>query len=113
MKGKQMVVPDEGASRALCRYLGRRVHSTDGRTLGVVADVLADARSGAVQWLVVRVAGMRSRYRTVPVNVSIEVRGRLVVPTSRHMLLAGPPVELGVALTSPDELRLRAHWTTH
>ena len=108
-----MVVPEQGPRRVLCRYVGRRVRTIDGRVLGDIDDVLVDARSGAVQWLVLRVRGMRRRHRAIPVNLSIEVRGQLVVPTTRHTLLAAPHVRLGGALTASQERRLRAHWTTY
>lgn len=107
-----MVVPEERTRRDLWRYVGRRVCTIDGRHLGDVDDVLVDARSGAVQWLVLRMRGVRRRHRAVPVNLSIEVHGQLVVPTSRRTLLAAPHVSLGGSLTSSQERSLRAHWTS-
>lgn len=104
---------DENACVALDTYLGRMVRTAGGSALGRVSDVLADARSGTPQWLVVRVRGLRPRHRAVPIALCLESRGRLVVPTSVRQLLDGPSVRLRSPLTNRDELALRSHWSTH
>lgn len=102
---------DRKACDALERYLGREVHAADGTLLGRVSDVLADARGGPPDWLVVRLVGPLPRHRAIPLRMSIEVTGRLLVPTSRAALRSAPAVRLGRGLTAPEELRQRRHWS--
>lgn len=102
---------DRKTREALERYLGREVHAADGTLLGHVSDVLADARGGALDWLVVRLVGPLPRHRAIPLRMSIEVTGRLLVPTSRAALRSAPAVRPGRGLTAPEELRQRHHWS--
>lgn len=104
--------PDEGERPALRRYLHREVRAADGELLGHVSDVLADPGSGIIAWLVLRVRGRMRRHRAVPVNLSIEVADRLVVPTSRTDLLASPPIRPNAPLRAEQERTLRARWFT-
>lgn len=97
--------------KALERYLGREVLAADGTLLGHISDVLADVRSGTADWLVVRLVGPLPRHRAIPLRMSIEVTGRVLVPTSRAALRAAPAVRPGRALSAPEERRQRRHWS--
>lgn len=104
---------DADPGSLLPRYLDREVRSPDGRLLGRVSDVLVDPGSQAGQWLVLRVSGRLRRHRAVPLALSVEVAGRLVVPASRRDVVASPPVRPLSPLRSADERVLRAHWAAH
>lgn len=97
----------------ICTYLGRRLLSSTGPTLGRVHDVLADARSRAPQWLVVRLPGLRSNHRALPLQLVLMLDRGLVAPVSPRTLRRAPRVRAGHHLTARDELTLRRYWIDH
>lgn len=97
---------------AMRQYAGRRVHTIGGLSLGRVIDVLGDVDTGAPQWVVIRVGGPRWCHRAAPIGLCLESLGRLILPTSRQGLCAGPRIRLGAVLTAEQELALRAHWSS-
>lgn len=94
-------------------YLGRGVHSTAGPLLGEVDDILADARSGAPQWVVIRVRALLARYRALPITLVLRTADGLIVPVSRTTLRNSPRIRPGTALTARQELQLHTYWTRH
>lgn len=102
---------EKAVCSALWQYSGRRVHTISGVVLGRVVDVLGDAHSGAPQWVIIRVWGPRWSHRAAPIGLCLESLGRIVLPTSRRGLCAGPSIRPGVALTAQEELNLRAYWS--
>lgn len=93
-----------------CAYLGRTVSSTTGPPLGRIEDLLADAHSHAPQWAVIRLVGIRARYRALPLLLVLETERGLVAPVTRAMLRTTPTVALGVGLTAAQELALHGSW---
>ena len=94
-------------------YLGRRVHSPTGLALGRVEDLLADTRSHAPQWLVLRLVGVREGHRALPLVLVLETERGLVAPVTRRILLEAPLVSLRSDLTAQQELGLRRYWMDH
>lgn len=94
----------------LRRHLGRVLRDVDGLRLGTVVDVLADAATGRAEWLVVRMPGRPRRHRAIPLALTIDVRGTLVVPVTRDGLVHGPEIRRAEALTAGQERRLRSQW---
>lgn len=95
---------------AIRAYLGRGVHSTSGPLLGHVVDVLADARSGAAQWVVVRLRGPVPRHRALPFALLLETARGLAVPLSRTTLRDSPQIKVGANMTARQELDLHSYW---
>lgn len=97
----------------MCSYFGRSVRSTSGPTLGRVEDLLADARSRAPQWLVIRLVGLPPRHRALPLVLVLETNQHLIAPVTRRMLREAPPLSLRADLTTQQELELRRYWVDH
>ncbi|WP_338752123.1 PRC-barrel domain-containing protein [Janibacter alittae] len=98
---------------AIRNYLGHEVHSTAGPLLGHVVDILADARSGTAQWVVVSLRGFLPRHRALPCALVLRTAGGLGVPVSRRTLRDSPQIRLGTAMTARQELDLHAYWIGH
>lgn len=98
---------------ALCTYLGQRVCSSSGATLGHIDDVLGDVRSKAAQWAVVRLRGPVPRRRAIPLTLLLETAHGLLVPASRALVRGSPPIKARSDLTSRQELELQRYWATH
>lgn len=98
---------------AIRTYLGHEVHTTTGPSLGHIVDILADAQSGAPQWVVVRLRSLLPRHRALPFALLLRTAHGLVVPVSRTTLRDSPQIRLGTAMTARQELDLHAYWTGH
>jgi hypothetical protein len=87
--------------------LGMPVVDADGRRLGRVAAAYCTPAPYLVVWLVVRLPGVRRRWRAVPAEGAHRITGAatgLWVPYRREQVLASPVVDLD----SLDSARRRA-----
>lgn len=100
-------------STGVSAYLERPVYSTAGPQLGVIDDVLLDARSRAPHWIVIRLLGPLRRHRAVPLVLVLEEQGRLALPLTALAVRHSPRLPRRADLTTHDELALRRYWLDH
>ncbi len=91
-------------------WLGRRVRGAEGSVLGTVEDVLLDSCTESAEWAVLRLHGLRRRYRAVPVSMLCDLGEELRAATSHHHLAESPRVRPRGPMTASRERTLTHYW---
>jgi hypothetical protein len=89
--------------------VGCTLDDIDGRAVGRVEGVLADAGEGTPTWLVVRTRRF-GRRACVPAATVAAVAGRAWAPYPRETIRASAEIDSAAGLTCADELALAEHF---
>ncbi|MGK5683323.1 PRC and DUF2382 domain-containing protein [Actinoplanes sp. URMC 104] len=89
---------------------GAEVHDSAGERIGEVAQIYADPDSGQPQWVTVRTGTFSFQECFVPLQGARLEGGRLIVATTRDLVMQAPLLETGAPLDFDDADRLSAHY---
>lgn len=90
-------------------WKGWKLDEIGGASVGRVADVYVDERSGDPEWLLARM-GRFGHYCLVPARYAVGAGGRVWVPFSRELIRKAPRIESGKPLERDAERTLLEHY---